>query len=184
MEYSAIREEIVYLTNSKDQMILAMYSICITILGLASLLDTLKIVGLMFIVLIPFQSLINTKLFQIARCGAYIRVFIEPEIKGLKWEQIIHDADKKFNYQYRVNIGNIQFTRNIAKYGSSIFAILAFFMYSFDNIDIVENKIQLPFGRCWIILLYFLLCIFVLYLNRKGTNFEKIYDMYIDILKK
>ena len=177
LEYSAIREEIVCLTSSKDQMILMMYSICIAILGLMAFLDAERIVGLMFAVLIPFQAFINSKLFQIARSGAYINVFIEPKINGLKWEQVIHKADNEFN------LGNIQFTRNIAKYGASIFAIIAVFVFAFDNICIVENTVKMQIDKSFLMLLYFLLCIFVLYLNKKGVNFEKIYNMYINIFK-
>ncbi len=183
LEYSAIREEIVCLTSSKDQMILMMYSICIAILGLMAFLDAERIVGLMFAVLIPFQAFINSKLFQIARSGAYINVFIEPKINGLKWEQVIHKADNEFNLQYRFNLGNIQFTRNIAKYGASIFAIIAVFVFAFDNICIVENTVKMQIDKSFLMLLYFLLCIFVLYLNKKGVNFEKIYNMYINIFK-
>ena len=180
LEYSAIREEIVCLTSSKDQMILMMYSICIAILGLMAFLDAERIVGLMFAVLIPFQAFINSKLFQIARSGAYINVFIEPKINGLKWEQVIHKADNEFNLQYRFNLGNIQFTR---KYGASIFAIIAVFVFAFDNICIVENTVKMQIDKSFLMLLYFLLCIFVLYLNKKGVNFEKIYNMYINIFK-
>lgn len=183
MEYNAIREEIVNLTNSKDQFIIMMYSLCISIIGLTTFFKVEEIIGLIYIVLIPFQALINTKLFQIARCGAYINVFIEPNAQGLKWEKIIHIADKKFNQQYRFNLGNIQLTRNLAKYGSSIFSVLVVIMYFRNKIIINEVGISINRNNFWLMLLYIAACLFVFYLNRKGSNFEKIYDTYLAIFQ-
>ncbi|MCM1334303.1 MAG: hypothetical protein NC084_08705 [Bacteroides sp.] len=140
LEYSAIRDEIISLTSSKDQLVSTMYILCVTIIGLSSIFNTEQIINLIFIVVIPFQAFINTKLYQIARCGAYIKVFIEPKIKGLQWEKIIHEVDSTFNKTYRFNLGKLQFTRNIGKYGSTIFSVLVFLliygiMYHFQTMD-------------------------------------------------
>ncbi len=184
MEYSAIRDEIISLTSSKDQLVSTMYILCVTIIGLSSIFNIDQIINLIFIVVIPFQAFINTKLFQIARCGAYIKVFIEPNIKGLRWEKIIHESDSIFNKTYRFNLGKLQFTRNIGKYGSTIFSVLVFFVYFCNNISISNNGIVFVGHGVFQVLMYMFLVLFVFYLNRKGTNFEKIYSTYVDIFKK
>lgn len=184
LEYVAIREELVNITNSKDQIVLAMYSLCITILGFVTLFKVEEVIGLIYLVLIPFQALINTKLFHIARCGAYIKVYIEPEIKGLKWEKIIHEADNKFNHMYRFNLGNIQLTRNLAKYGASVFAIFVFLVYLCNNSVVTFDGIKFCHNNIIMMCIYLFFSLFVFYLNRKGTNFQKVYNTYVDIFMK
>jgi len=170
--------------SSKDQLTATMYTFIITIIGFSSFFTSELVSGLIFIVLISFQTTINTKDFQIARCGAYIQFFIEPKIKGMKWESIIHKADEKFNKKYRVTIGNIELTRNFSKYGASIFAVMAFVSYIWSSISIKKNTIELKENAIWWMVLYFILMIFVFYLNRRGGDFQKIFDMYIEIFEE
>lgn len=74
-------------------------------------------------------------------------------------------------------------TRNLAKYGSSIFSILVVIVYFQNNIFINETGINIDRNSVWLMLLYISLSLFVFYLNRKGTNFEKIYGTYLDIFQ-
>lgn len=184
MEYNAIRNEIISLTSSKDQLVSTMYILCVTIMGFSSIFDEEQIINLIFIVVIPFQALINTKLYHIARCGAYINVFIESKVKGLQWEKIIHDTDSTFNKTYRFNLGKLQFSRNIGKYGSTLFSLSVFCIYLFKHIIMSTDRIMFVENNLIKVLIYIFLVLFVFYLNKKGANFEKIYSIYADILKK
>lgn len=183
LEYVSIREEAISTIATKDQLISSMYTLCVTILGLASVLQMEQVIGLIYIVLIPFQAFINTRLLHIARCGAYINFYIEPALGNMHWEEIIHKADAEFSKRYRINLGKFQVTRSLGKYGASIFSIVALLLFFFHNLMICNHKILFDLDAVYLLILYFMLTIFVIYLNRKGTNFEKIYELYKDILK-
>lgn len=184
MEYVAIREEVVSLIATKDQLIATMYTLCIMIIGFVSVLNMEQVIGLIFVVLIPFQAFINTKNFQIARCGAYISYYIEPKIPGMNWEAIIHNVDLEFNKRYRVNLGKIQITRNLGKFGASIFATIAILFFAFKNMSIQENIVTFNIESVQLLLVYLILTILTIYLNRKGTDFETIYSLYISIFEE
>lgn len=52
LEYQSIREEVINLMNTKDMLEGTMYTLAITIIGLAVCLNTNHLVALMYIVLI------------------------------------------------------------------------------------------------------------------------------------
>ena len=48
LEYVSIREEAISTIATKDQLISNMYTLCVTILGLASVLQMEQVIGLIF----------------------------------------------------------------------------------------------------------------------------------------
>lgn len=184
LEYAAIRDEVLNMFSTRDHLEATMYTVCIAIIGLRIVLSTDLVVTLLFMVIIPFQTFINDKFYFLARCGAYINVFIEPNIKHLQWEKIVHEADAKFNKIYGVSFGNSSMLNFLGQRKTSIFAIFACGMYIFEHIEIESMKVYMDKKNIFVLCIYSLLMILVFYLNKKGTDFDKIYETYQNIFQE
>lgn len=180
-EYSGIRSEIVALETLKDQLIATVFSICISLLGLGYTLNNGVLFFILIIVVIPFQGLINKKTFMIVRCGVYIKVFIEPKFSDMNWEKVIHNADDEFSKKY-LKLDKYQVTKNIYKYGTFIFSVIAFISFCYQKIEMSFDKISLSVSEL-IVIVIMVLCIFVIYyLCYKNSKYNKIYSIYEEIL--
>ena len=82
-EYSMLKQEIISTTDIISNITLAMYTITVSIIVLAFETENAVIFLAPYIVLYPFQNIINRKRDGINRIVAYIAVFLEKE-KG--WE--------------------------------------------------------------------------------------------------
>ena len=82
-EYSMLKQEIISTTDIISNITLAMYTITVSIIVLAFETENAVIFLAPYIVLYPFQNIINRKRDGINRIAAYIAVFLEKE-KG--WE--------------------------------------------------------------------------------------------------
>ena len=82
-EYTSLRQEILDAINACDAYNIAMYTITITILGVALETNNPLLFLLPYVVLFPFQRAINKKKDSTIRLGAYISVFYE---SGDGWE--------------------------------------------------------------------------------------------------
>ena len=81
MEYAAIRDEIILLMNEHNTHITNMFLISITILGLGCEFQNLCIFLILYLLVIPFQILINNKQYMMIRCGVYLGMYVEPKIE-------------------------------------------------------------------------------------------------------
>lgn len=82
-EYSALKQEILDLINIQNNYIIAMYTITITILGIAMERKNATLFLLPYIVLFSFQRIIAAKRDGYLRIAAYIAVYLE---EGEGWE--------------------------------------------------------------------------------------------------
>lgn len=181
LEYAAIRDEVLNLFSTRDHLEATMYTVCIAIIGLRIVLSTDLVVALLFMVIIPFQTFINDKFYLLARCGAYINIFIEPNINHLQWEGIVHEADAKFNKIYGISFGNISMLQFLGQRKTSLFAIFAFVMYVNEHIEIEYRKVYMNKENMIVLCIYGVLMFLTFYLNKKGTDFNKIYKTYQEI---
>lgn len=180
-EYSGIRDEIVALETLRDQLIATVFSISISLLGLGYTLNKGVLFVILIITVIPFQGLINKKTFMIVRCGVYIKVFIEPKLSEMNWENIIHNVDDEFSKKYLI-LDKFQVTKSIYKYGTFIFSLISFVSYCYQEIEISANCISVSITEC-VVIVFMILCIFVIYyLCYKTSNYNKIYRLYEEIL--
>lgn len=180
-EYSGIRSEIVSLETLRDQLIATIFSISISLLGLGYTLNKGILFVILIVVVIPFQSLINKKTFMIVKCGVYIKVFIEPKFPEMRWEQVIHNADDDFSKKY-LTLDKYQITKNMYKYGSLIFSVIALVSYCYQEIEISANNISISIGE-FIIIFILIICVFItFYLCYKNSNYNKMYNIYEEIL--
>lgn len=83
VEYTMLKEEILGLISSSDNLIIAMYTITIAILAVAFETNNCLLFLLPFIVLFSFQGVLNRKRDNMVKLAAYIAVYLEEE-KG--WE--------------------------------------------------------------------------------------------------
>ncbi len=98
-EYTSLRQELLDSINACDVYNVAMYTITITALGAAFTLNNPPLFLLPYIVLFPFQRVINKKKDATIRLGAYISVYHEC---GEGWES------NAFKYNAAMNKGVVK----------------------------------------------------------------------------
>lgn len=182
MEYSTIRDEILHTIDSKDQYVIAMYTLSFTILGLYYTFYNLNLLFLELLILLIFQSYLSTKTMKIAKCGAYIKVNIESKLYGMKWEHLNKMVDSKFRNRYMLSIGSHEVLRLIRRHGSLILSIICLVTYMINVISISGNRIILNLNNGIKLVVFGILTLFVLILNIQSTHFYKMYKQYEDIL--
>lgn len=179
MEYEAIRDEIVLLMSEHNTHITNLYIMSITILGLGYTLNRPILFLLLYLVIIPFQVLINNKEYMMVRCGVYIKKYIEAEQKDLKWEQRVHKVDAKFNELYKFKIGKLQIENRVCDYGAFIFALIALGSYVLYTVDVNNCMIGIRgiFFICGIIMAL-IATVVTFRLCRKASDFEKLTQIF------
>lgn len=130
---------------------------------------------MLYFVIIPLQTLINNKQYMLIRCGVYIALNIEPEIKGLKWERTVHRIDKEIKNSYKVKIFGFAIEDELCDLGAFIFSVIAWMFYTYyiftGGCEISHIKYSSVLGEAVAIagtVISLMLC-------NKGRNFEKIY---------
>ena len=175
MEYAAVREEIILLMNEHNTHISNLFLISITIIGLGCQFKNSVLFLMLYFVIIPLQTLINNKQYMLIRCGVYIALNIEPEIKGLKWERTVHRIDKEIKNSYEVKIFGFAIEDELCDFGAFIFSVIAWMFYTYyiftGGCEISHIKYSSVLGEAVAIagtVISLMLC-------NKGRNFEKIY---------
>lgn len=81
-----------------------MILISITIVGLGCEFQNPCIFLILYLLVIPFQILINNKQYMMIRCGVYLGMYVEPKIEGMRWEKTVHRVDNVFKEKHKVKI--------------------------------------------------------------------------------
>ena len=84
-EYTMLKQEIISLVEIQNTYIIAMYTITITILGVAFERKSQILFLLPYIILFSFQRIISAKRDGMLRIASYIAVYLE---EGTGWESI------------------------------------------------------------------------------------------------
>lgn len=100
-EYAALRNEIITMEELERNVWIHMYILFVTFFALGIELSY-NLLLLTYIILIPFQIVINRYQWFIAKVSTYIRIFYEQDDDNLNWESmhitIEHkEYSKKFN---------------------------------------------------------------------------------------
>jgi len=85
-EYNALRAELVAKQERKAQVWLHMYILYISLFVLSVDKNRYGLLLLTFVVLIPYQEVINNLEWNVSRISAYIREFYEDETSAQRWE--------------------------------------------------------------------------------------------------
>lgn len=99
-EYAALRNEIVSTMEQQRNIWIAMYTIYAAILVIA-IEHTYELLLVTYIVLIPFQFIINSQKWSVQKISTYIRCFFEQETKEFHWEGLhMYSAYKEYYKKY------------------------------------------------------------------------------------
>lgn len=90
-EYTMLRQEILDLINIQNNYIIAMYTITITILGIALERQSQVLFLVPYLILFSFQRIISAKKDGMVRIAAYISVYLEKDKEGWesKYEELV-----------------------------------------------------------------------------------------------
>lgn len=174
MEYTSIRDEIILLMNEKHTYTAGLFTLGVSIVGLSYTADVPELFLILYLLLIPFQILINNKEYMLVRCGVYIKIYIEKYIPELQWENIVHDVDRQFNNSYKFSIGKFPIENYIYNYGTFIFSFIGLVLYSSYAVESGNFDILKFYGIIFCIIgniVDFVLC-------RKASRFSDIYEKY------
>jgi hypothetical protein len=94
-EYTALKSEIMQLTVIQQSYIIAMYTITIAIVGIALQNHNVWLFLLPYIVLIPFQRIVQSKKYNGLKIAAYIAVFGDDT-----WEKYFVEIENKIKEKY------------------------------------------------------------------------------------
>lgn len=136
-----------------------------------------------FIVLITFQSTINSELIAIARANSFIRVFFEEQRDDMHWSRLTTDSDhlEVYNKQYR-DIG--WFLNQHASSFLAITSLLTMFILSITSTLHAESS---PV-HAWIqVAIGIPLCLLAIVINMRRydglKDFKKMSDIHESIQK-
>lgn len=181
-EYSMLRDEIIIIEQQRDNFCIAMYTLAIAILGVTYEANNKFLLFLVFAVTIPFQGLINIRQEDMMKCGAYLKIYFESDYYMPKWEDLGHKS-RTIYLKSHVKSNIFQnFAYHIARWGSALFATVAFVSYIFYT---VSENIWASFETTqilYVIIMFFMCCISV-FINYRELKSGDVYQKYQEIFK-
>lgn len=184
-EYSALRAELISKNEQKRTVWLHMYLLYLTLFSLGVEFNFYFYL-LTFIVLIPFQAVINNLEWTTARISTYIKIFYENNEPMQKWETLNSDYD---SYKRYFNRKIHKFSIFVRSLGSIHLGILSFIFYSAkvlaNSFNTQSNTIELtPATLVWLFLsIILLMVVFVENLSHKQDDnheYENIVRKFYD----
>ena len=184
-EYESIRSEIVSMEEQKRNVWIHMYILFVTlfILGIEW---SYYLFLVTYIVLIPFQVVINRYGWAISKMSTYIRIFYEENDKNINWENMhVFIGYKEYVEKYNISIiGKIR-TTGVTQLGflatSFYIVFLMYDKYSQKSFDLVPlDVISIVISIC----LFFLVVILNREYNKShDTDLETVIRGYKKSLK-
>lgn len=165
--YEALKNTALHCEDSVRSARTQMYTVYFAVLSFGFAYHWLFLIT--FIILIAFQTIINTEMMAIERVSSYIRVFFEEKRNDMHWSLLNKDTTHLTSYskQYK----NIGWYINI--YASSFFAIVSLISMIIVYINQDYDVGTLPIS-VWIQLgLAIPLCITAIVINTKYYDFKR-----------
>lgn len=165
--YEALKNTALHCEDSIRNARIQMYTIYFVVLPFGFTYHWLFL--LTFMILMAFQSIMNTERFAIERVSSYIRVFFEEKRDDMHWSLLNKDFKHLSTYskQYR-NIGWY-----INAYASSILAVIAF--ASMIAVYIINQYYETRCISIFIIvqiIVALVLCIMTIFINTRYYDFK------------
>ena len=183
MEYAAIRDEIILLMNEHNTHITNMFLISITILGLGCEFQNLCIFLILYLLVIPFQILINNKQYMMIRCGVYLGMYVEPKIEGMRWEKTVHRVDNVFKEKYKAKIFGFKIEDGLCDFGAFLFSAVSLAFYTYYCFPLKSDTMLLQIVCISGEIIAIVCTVIAFYLCNKGKEFDKIYQEFTEIMK-
>ncbi|MBO4996994.1 MAG: hypothetical protein J6D02_03230 [Lachnospira sp.] len=183
LEYNNIKQEIFTLMQRCDNLIVAIFTVSVSLIGLGYELNNAIFFILTVIFIIPMQGLLNVRRYHMARCSIYIRLFLEPCFEKLRWETIVGDVDSKFKVLYTKENRVHRLASFFVGAGSGIISFIS--LVSYINNRMIINGYLICFSYIdTIIMIFMLICFFVIFLLSKDyVDYTKICQKYEKIYK-
>ena len=144
-EYESLRNEIISFEEQQRNVWIYMYVLFVTLFVLG-LEVSYYLFLVTYLILIPFQIVLNRYQWSIAKNAAYIRVFYEKYNKNLNWESM-HIFSGYKTYYKKVNNSITGFIRNtgVSQLGflTTLFFNIYFLTDRFDDSVFILNIIEL-----------------------------------------
>lgn len=172
-EYSALRNEILSHMEQERTTWIAMVTIYVAMFVLA-IENSIHILPLTYIVLIPFQSMLNLYEWSIQKVSTYIRIFYEKDNPRMNWETM-HVFPPYLKYRERM--GNGCFVNTGL---SVILGALSTFSFIVNRIYVIYIGIEsiVSVIDIFLMALSIILLIIIIFVNFK---FNKRYESYLKI---
>lgn len=172
--YESIRSEIITMEGLQRNVWIYMYILFCTLFVLG-LQWSHYLFLVSYIILIPFQYIINDYRWSICKMSTYIRIFFEKENRDMSWESLhVSEYYKEYDRRKRRSIKNI-----VGMSGAVHLGILAagfYCGYTLNN-SYMDNKFILD---CWNIVLIILSIILLMLLITINREYYKNYDTELE----
>ena len=160
-EYSALRAEIISKQEKKIEVWLHMYILFVTLFTLGIETDNRYLLLLTYLIIIPYQVMLNNCEWNVSRISTYIHIFYEENNSVMKWESFNKYYTKYTDYLHKKTAGFMGFIRQA---GSIHLALLATGFYIWKTLD--NKLIEQLDGIDWMtIVLSVLLLVITIYIN-------------------
>lgn len=128
-EYNALRAELVSKQERKMDAYLHMYLLYVPIFALAFEINNYYLFMITYIILIPYQAIINNMEWNVSRISAYIRLFYENDQTHQRWETMNAEYKPYTDYLEKTKIKSV--SGFVSRAGSVHLAALStgFFIY-------------------------------------------------------
>ena len=172
--YESIRNEIVTMEGLQRNVWIYMYVLFCTLFVLG-LQWSHYLFLVSYIILIPFQCVINDYRWSISKMSTYIRVFFEKESSDISWESLhVSEYYKEYDRRKRKSIKSIVGMSGAVHLG---FLATGFYCgYTLNN-SCINNKFILDIGNIALIIISIILLMFLITINRE---YYKNYDIELE----
>ena len=186
-EYVTLREEIVNNINIQNTYLIAMYTIVVTIIVFALEQKNEILLLLPYIILFPFQSIINAKRNGMIKMSAYINVFLENnhgwEAANIKISAKINN--KAYSEKGRIIYGLDRFIRRMGATQLGILCSCCACVLHFYNLHIKINQIMsIPAYQWLIFIAAFVLGILTIWVNKTVWSYPLQSEVYNQIMQE
>lgn len=172
--YESIRNEIVNAEGLQRNVWIYMYVLFCTLFVLG-LQWSHYLFLVSYIILIPFQYVINDYRWAICKMSTYIRIFFEKENKHMSWESLqVSECYKEYDRRKRKSIKNIVGISGAVHLG--ILATGFYCGYTLNN-SYINNKFTLDIGNIALIILSIILLMVLIAINK---DYYKNYDTELE----
>lgn len=182
IQYSALRNEILNCITMQNNYIVAMYTISISILVFAFSQNDELIFLFPYLIIIPFQSIINIKRNAMIKLGVYIQVFLEDEND---WENvnILFEAENREINDKRIHNKLKRVVRRTGAVQIGFFCSLSACIVHYMNLNIeIKEILSVSLWDSMVFIFALLLIGVVLVINKTVWETKNVRESYLSIM--
>ena len=178
--YQTLRNEIISMEEQQRDVWIHMYVIYISLFVLGMEWNY-HLFLVTYIVIIPFQIVINNYCWSISKMSTYIRLFIENDRKDINWETLHMYNKYKIYYSNRQKTfyGKVRYTSAVQLGALSSFFFIVYYLKNNEANNVFQISIM---NLCWIFLAVALFFATILvnqkYRNSDETELESVIGEY------